>query len=150
MLNTLNNIVNYYHQIPPGFWQALIASGILSPLVHAWHQVHVTRKEKEIADWAMIIIVILVAFAASVFQYLLTTHPSNPTVIAMHTAVVGFMMTPLYIIVVKPLWTWLSKKSAAADIYNSQLKSSLIPSTGLPIAGTSVSATADAGQKDGF
>lgn len=154
MLNLLNDAVKAYHQIPPGAWQAILASGILSPALHIWHKIHVTRKEKEIAEWAMLAITILVAFGASVFQYLLNTHPGNPKIIALHTSVLAFTMTPTYIWAVKPIFAWLSAKNAQSNVYAAQLaelKSAVIPSTGLPnLPGTAVSATADQNQKDGF
>jgi hypothetical protein len=150
IINYANDAVKAFHQVPPGFWQALLASGILSPLLKVWKHFRVTKKEKEIAEWAMYLITVGVAFSAALLQYLLTAHPGNPTIIALHTAILSFMLQPVYLLGVKPLWSYFSKKSAAATAFNEEVKSAAIPATGLPIAGTSVSATADTNAPDGF
>lgn len=154
VLHYLNQAVSQFHNIPAGFWQALIASGVLSPLIKIWKHFRITKKEKEIAEWAMYGLTIVVAFAVAVFQYLLTTHPQNPQIIALHTAVLSFMLQPVYMFVVKPTWNYLSSKNAAAAAFNSEVKSAAIPAEGLPIGGTSASATSattvDQTASDGF
>jgi hypothetical protein len=140
-IDTLNKVVIYYHSIPAGFWQVLIASGILSPLIKAWKHFRITKKEKQIGEIAMYAITVGVAFVAATLQYLFTKHPQDPSIIALHTAVLGFVLTPTYLLAVKPLWAFLSNKFGEAATLEQQLKSAEIPAGGLPVEGTSVSAS---------
>lgn len=140
LLTLTNDAARALHQIPAGTWQAILASGTLTPLLHVAHRVRVTRKEKEIGEISMLLISILVAFTAAVLQYLFTKHPADPKIIALHTAVLGFTMTPTYIILVKPTWAYLTGKYGEASQLEDELKSALVPAEGLPVEGTSVSA----------
>lgn len=134
VLHLLNEAVTTYQKIPAGFWQALLASGVLVPLLNVYKKIHLTRREQQLTAEAMHVIVIAASFLVAFAQYMLTSHPNDPRIIFLHTAVLSFMTQPVYLGLVKPLWAWSANRFG-----NSELKRAVIPADGLPLAGTSVS-----------
>jgi hypothetical protein len=134
-LKLLNETVIVFAQVPSGFWQVLLASGVLSPFLKAVQHWWDIQSEK-----LMIGLVILFAFVAAGLHYLLTTPSGNPSIIAVQTALIGFTMQPIYFLAVKPLYRYLTDRFGAAKDILDELKTASVPAAGLPIAGTTVSA----------
>ena len=140
IVDFLNKAILLVQHVPSGFWQALIASGVLSPALKVWKHFRVTKKEKQIGEAVMFAVVTGISFVAVVLNYLFTHDPQNPSIILLHTAVLGFMTQPVYYLGVKPLWAKIEKEVAKAEALNEAVKAAAIPPEGLPVADTTVSA----------
>lgn len=121
------NILNYVAASIP--WDAVIASGILSPLllgVKKWFSV---QSEK-----VMIVLVLISGVLVASGNYLLNVPTSDPSIIAVQGAVLAFMTQPIYFFVVKPFFRWFGETLAAAAAFKADAQSATVPSEGLPIS----------------
>lgn len=145
IIQLANEVALLVHKVPAGFWQALLASGVLAPVLNVYKHLHFTRKEREVEARVMHVAVVAAAFLLSTGQYLLATHPADPRIIALHTAVLGFMTQPVYFFLLKPLlkyaWAPLALKFSEAARLEAELKSATVPPEGLPAAPTTPALT---------
>lgn len=111
-------------------WDAIIASGILSPLLLGIKKWFSVQSEK-----VMITLVGTVAVLTAAGHYLLTVPTSDPSIIAVQGAVLAFMTQPIYFFIVKPVWKWFSEQLAAAAAYRAELQSATEPVGGIPAEG---------------
>lgn len=134
-IDIANQLALAWQHIPPSFWEALIAAGILTPFLNIYKHFRFTKRQREVTSAAMHIAVVVAAGALSVLQYLLSAYPQNPTVIAMHTAVLGFMTQPVYFLVVRPLWKYFSSMSSEAKLFENEMKAAAaVPAEGVPLS----------------
>ena len=129
IISTLNNIVSH---IP---WQAIAASGIISPLlvgIRKWFNI----KSKRV----LIFLVSLMSAGAVTVNYLLRVPTSDPSILAIQASVVAFMTQPIYHFVVKPGFAWFADTIEAAALFKSEVRSAALPQSGV-ISDASVQTT---------
>lgn len=123
-MDEIVKILNYLATNMP--WEALVASGIISPLLVGIKKVLSVQSER-----VMISLVLIVSILAATGHYLLTVPTSNPSIIAMQGAVLAFMTQPVYFFLVKPASKWFSETLAAAAAFKADVKSAAEPQQGL-------------------
>lgn len=121
-------IITYLHHIPVGTWQALGVVAVQSPALKAVKHWLDIQSEK-----VMIGLVLLVSFIAATGGYLLSTPSASPTIIALHTAVLGGLSTPFYVYIVKPLWSVFVSDPRISQI-ESEVRSAAEPAGGVPLS----------------
>lgn len=129
MNDFITSIVNAINKIPPGTWQALAASGVISPTLQAIKHWFSIESEKY-----MVFLMIFASGVTAAVAYILNTPNQNPTIIALHTAIIGFITTPFYYYIVKPLYLKFISEVAQAKKLNEDIKSAAVPPEGLPTA----------------
>lgn len=120
VLNTIANAVHWVAQNAP--WAAVLAAGILSPILLAIKKKFKVQSEK--------VMICLVAFAGLVVaggNYLLHVPTQNPTIIALQGLAVAFMTQPFYFFIVKPLSIAVTEQLAKAAAFDEQVKSAANP-----------------------
>lgn len=121
----MNNILHYINIIVSHIpWAAVAASGVISPLlmmIKKWLDI---KSEK-----VLISLVGLMSAGAVMANYLLHVPTSDPSIIAIQTAVVGFMTQPIYYFIVKPGFAWIGETVAAAAAFKKEVKSAAVPTT---------------------
>ena len=137
ILTIILNGLNFAAKNVP--WDAILASGILSPLLLIPKRV--VKKYFIHQEQVMIIVVGLAGLLVAAGNYLLHVPNQNPGIIAIQGAVLAFMTQPIYFIVVKPLCRKISAiiaveiaKAAAKD----EVHSAAVPPEGLPITAPKV------------
>lgn len=118
-------ILNYVATNVP--LDAIIASGVLSPILLGFKKVFGVNSEK-----VMITMVGIAGILVATGNYLLHVPTSDPTVIAMQGAVLAFMTQPFYFLLVKPaskrIGVWAAAQLAKAQVYQDDVKSAAIAS----------------------
>lgn len=129
LLTDLNTAAQYFNSA--GGFQALVASGFLSPIGMA------IKKVKGI-DNGEVMLWLMGAFsvAAGFFIYLVTTPQHDPTVIAF-LGLVSFLGTqPFYKLAFKPFFAWLGGQFAQAKAQvEAEKNPATVPAEGLPAIG---------------
>jgi hypothetical protein len=126
----LQKVLDILNNVPPGTYEALLASGIISPLlvgVKKWFSVQSER--------VMITLVVVLGMLAAAGNYLLHVPTQDPSIIALQGAVIAFMTQPVYFFFVKPLFGKISSTLEAAAKFNDEVKSAAEPAGGVPLSG---------------
>lgn len=105
------NVINYIVVHMP--WNAVAASGVLSPLLLGIKKWFSVQSEK-----VMITLVALLACLTAAGHYLLTVPTHNPSIIAVQGFVLAFMTQPIYFFVVKPTVKWFDERVEEAAALN--------------------------------
>lgn len=100
----------------------LLAGGVLSPVAALVNKL--IKAQKGITKFA---IVFVGAMAGVVIHAFLATTSKDPNVIAAQTAIVTFLSTPFYLLLVKPISKWLGEQFSKAAAYDEQVKSAAEP-----------------------
>lgn len=120
-------IIHYFSIIPGGFWSVLLASVPVSGFV-AW----VNKKWAVESPRVKFFLVALVSGLLVTANYILRTPVDNPSIIAIQTAVLGFMTQPAYVAFVKPLSQKIASNKAAAANIKLDVQSAVVPAGGIP------------------
>lgn len=125
----LQKILDILNNVPPGTYEAMIASGVISPVllgIKKWLSVKSER--------VMVTLVIVIAMLTAAGNYLLHVPVHDPSIIALQGSVIAFMTQPVYFFFVKPLFNKVSETLSAASKFNDEVKSAVEPPEGLPIS----------------
>jgi hypothetical protein len=130
-LNVMNDIARHFP------WEALAASGVISPLLVGIKKWFSVQNEK-----VMISLVILISGLAVAGNYMLHVPTSDPYIIGIQTAVLAFMTQPIYFFIVKPAIAFFKNEVEKAAALN-EVKSATVPKGGITVTyGTPAPATA--------
>jgi hypothetical protein len=115
-------------------WDALVASGVISPLLVGVKKWRITKNVESLfkKDWFVYLTLLLLSALTAAGNYLLHTPTSDPTIIAIQTAVVAFLTQPIYFFIVKPALAYFRGEINRAAEHNLQIKSAAVPVGGLP------------------
>lgn len=100
----------------------LIAGGVLSPVAALINKA--IKAQKGITKF---VIVFVGATVGVVVHAFLATTTKDPNILAAQSAVVTFLSTPFYLLLVKPLSKWLGDQFSKAAAYDEQVKSAAEP-----------------------
>ena len=100
----------------------LVAGGVLSPVAAVVNKL--IKAQKGITKFT---VVLLGATFGVLLHAFLTTKTNDPNILATQTAIVAFMSTPFYLLLVKPLSQWLGEQFAKAAAFDAQIKSAAEP-----------------------
>lgn len=129
LVTDLNQAAAYFTNV--GGWNAVVASGILSPVGMA------IRKFKGIDNGEVMLWLIAAgSLLSGFFVYLLTTPQHDPTVIAFLGFVTFLASQPFYKVIFKPLFAWIGIQFATAKAQVEADKNpATVPAEGLPPIG---------------
>lgn len=127
MQDIVNEVLKFLGSIPDLLWQSLAASIVISPAFQSVKHWFEMQNEKVILG-IVTLIGTLVSFAA----YFADSHPGNPWLVALRTAVIGFTNLPVYYLAVKPIYKKLTAANDAANTYVAQASSAIVPAGGIP------------------
>jgi hypothetical protein len=129
MFHQIVNALNSLAQMTP--WAAIAASSVISPFlvgVKKWLSIQSER--------VMVLLVIGLSMAAAGLNYLLHVPTHDPSIIALQGAVVAFMTQPMYFFIVKPAIAFFKQEVEKAAQLNLDVKSAVVPPTGVVAAPT--------------
>lgn len=128
----MHEVLDFLNRIPAGTWEIILASGVISPFLQSikhWLSVQ--------SDKVMFTLLVLASGVVATGHYLLVTPSTNPSIIALQTALLSFMTQPFYFFLVKPLYKSLT------DGLSKEAKSAIEPVGGIPMATPETVATTD-------
>lgn len=120
VLHSVANVLNYLAVHVP--WQAVAASGMLSPVLLGIKKWFSVQSEK-----VMISLVMLSGMLLSGAHYLMTVPTHDPSIIAVQGAALAFLTQPFYFFIVKPVAASVSEQLAKAAAFDRQVKSAAEP-----------------------
>lgn len=120
MVSEISTILTYLSTSIP--WEAVAASGVLSPVLLAIKKWFSVQSEK-----VMITLVLLAGMLTAAGHYLLNVPTNDPSIIAVQGAVLAFMTQPFYFFIVKPIANTVSEQIAKAQAFDRQIKSAIEP-----------------------
>lgn len=129
LVSDLNQIAQTFGNL--GGFSALLASGVLSPVVS------LIKKVKDIKNGEVMIWLLGVgSLAAGFIVYLFSTPQHDPTIVAFLGTVTFIGTQPFYKIIFKPFFAWLGGQFATAKAQvDSQKNPAAVPAEGLPPIG---------------
>lgn len=129
LVTDLNQAATYFNNV--GGWNAVIASGVLSPVLMA------IKKLKSIKDGEVMLWLLgASSFIAGFMVYLLTTPQHDPTIIAFLGFVTFIASQPFYKVIFKPFFAWVSIQFTTAKAQVEADKNpATVPADGLPPIG---------------
>lgn len=129
LLGDLNHFAQTFDSL--GGFSALVASGVLSPVVSLIKKVKDIRNG-EVMIWLLGIGSLFAGFAV----YLFTTPQHDPTIVAFLATVTFLGTQPFYKFIFKPFFTWLGSQFATAKAQvDAQKNPAAVPAEGLPPIG---------------
>lgn len=100
----------------------LLAGGVLSPVAAVINKF--IKAQKAFTKFTVVVLGAVIGVAVHAF---ITAQTADPTILAAQTAVVAFLSTPFYLLLVKPLSKWLGDQFAKAAAFDAQLQSAKEP-----------------------
>lgn len=101
----------------------LIAGGVLSPVAALINKFIFDRPH----PFLKFAVVFGGAALGVIVHAFLVTQTANVNLMAAQTAIITFLSTPFYLLLVKPFISWLEGQFAKAAAYDAQLKSAAEP-----------------------
>jgi hypothetical protein len=97
-MNFLDQIVTFYNNLPPGFWELVLGAAGVSAITQVIKRLLALKNEKVVQ-----VLFATVAFLATCGQYLFVDHNMPASIFGLSTAALMGVATPLYFYIIKPL-----------------------------------------------